>query len=483
MKKAKKLLVTMLSVFAVTAGALGMTACDNGMFETQSSSSSQQVTENEFRQVYAMYVTYAEAQGQTPMSYEAWLMSIRGEKGDKGEDGVDGLTPYIGENGNWWIGDVDTGIRASGEKGEKGDQGEQGIQGVQGEDGKSAYQIWLDAGYTGTEKDFLAWLKGEAGAKGEKGDQGEQGVGIKKVEYDENGNLAITFTDGTTQTVEMPKQEIHTHEWDNVIILKESTLDSYGVKMYICACGEAKYEVVECCLEGLQYTLNNDGESYSVTGIGSCTDSVIVIAKEYNNKPVTEIGERAFYNCDALMSVEIPDSVTSIGNYAFECCSSLTSFTVDEANTAYQSIDGNLYTKDGKTLVQYAIGKTATEFVIPDSVTSIGDWAFYSCSSLTRVVIGDSVTSIGDGAFYGCSSLTSVVIGDGVTSIGKSAFYWCDSLTNVYYQGTTEAWDLITIASNNEYLTNATRYYYSETQPTEEGNYWHYDENGEVVVW
>ncbi|MBR2904177.1 MAG: leucine-rich repeat domain-containing protein, partial [Clostridia bacterium] len=144
---------------------------------------------------------------------------------------------------------------------------------------------------------------------------------------------------------------------------------------------------------------------------------------------VTSIGSHAFYNCDSVTSVTIGDSVTSIGSYAFYYCDSLTSIEVDGNNTAYKSIDGNLYTKDGKTLLQYAIGKTATTFTVPDGVTSIGNAAFEYCSSLTSVVIPYSVTSIGSHAFACCDSLTSVTIGDSVTSIGYAAFNSCTSLT------------------------------------------------------
>ncbi len=143
---------------------------------------------------------------------------------------------------------------------------------------------------------------------------------------------------------------------------------------------------------------------------------------------VTSIGNGAFSGCSSLTSVTIPNSVTSIGNSAFSGCSSLTNISVNENNQSYKSIDGNLYTKDGKTLIQYAIGKSAITFVIPDSVTSIGGDAFSGCSSLTSVTIPDSVTSIGDSAFSGCSSLTSITIPDNVTSIGSSAFYNCGNL-------------------------------------------------------
>ena len=124
-----------------------------------------------------------------------------------------------------------------------------------------------------------------------------------------------------------------------------------------------------------------------------------------------------------------------------------------------------------------------TSVSIPDSVTSIGDWAFAGCSSLTGITIPDSVTSIGEKAFDGCSSLTSITIPDSVTSIGGSAFIGCTSLTSVYYGGSAEDWANISIGPYNDPLTSATRYYYSETQPTDTTyQYWHYVD-GVPTVW
>ena len=202
MKKSKKILLAMLSALAIIATTLGVSSCQYfpNAGETHNSSVSTPSEGNEIRKIYNLYVINAEAQGQTPLSYEMWLLSIRGEKGEQGETGP------------------------------------QGPQGNQGEDGKSAYEIWLELGYEGTEEDFIAWLKGEKGETGPQGPQGEQGetgpqgpqgpqgdkgdtgVGIEKVEYDANGNLVITFTNGTTQTVEMPESQEHVHtfgDWTN----------------------------------------------------------------------------------------------------------------------------------------------------------------------------------------------------------------------------------------------------------------------------
>ena len=169
------------------------------------------------------------------------------------------------------------------------------------------------------------------------------------------------------------------------------------------------------------------GKEYGIWqyAFSNCTSLTSVIIPN----SVTSIGNSAFDFCYSLTSVTIPDSVTRIGYRAFYECYSLTSITVDENNEYYKSIDGNLYTKDGKTLIQYAIGKEATSFTIPNSVASISNYAFRNCSSLTSITIPDSVTSIGYYAFDYCDSLTSVTIPNSVTSIHYRAFGYCYKLT------------------------------------------------------
>jgi len=150
---------------------------------------------------------------------------------------------------------------------------------------------------------------------------------------------------------------------------------------------------------------------------------------------VTSIGDGAFTGCSSLTSVTIPDSVTSIGDGAFGNCSGLTTINVGAANSAYAVQDSVLYNKNKTILIQYPRGKTGNTFTIPNSVTSIGGYAFRMCS-LTSVTIPNSVTSIGSYAFLGCNSLTSVTIPNSVTSIGFQAFDFCSSLTSVTLQGT-----------------------------------------------
>lgn len=198
---------------------------------------------------------------------------------------------------------------------------------------------------------------------------------------------------------------------------------------------------------------------------------------------VTSIGERALRGCTSLTSIIIGDNVTSIGDYAFEYCSKLTSVVIPDS-----------VTNIGGCAFQYC--SSLTGVVIPDSVEKIGSSAFGGCSSLESITIpfigsqedetsnayfgyifgasfysynGSKVpsslktviitggSSIGNYAFYGCISLTSVIIPDSVTSIGKSAFYNCTALATLQYDGTTEQWSRISVSSNWNYNIPATQ--------------------------
>ena len=222
---------------------------------------------------------------------------------------------------------------------------------------------------------------------------------------------------------------------------------------------------------------NNGSAAISPSPTGTVT-----IPSTLGGKPVTSIGDSAFYRCLSLTSVTIPDGVTSIGNYAFCRCSSLTSVAIPDGVTSigsyaffncrsltsvtmpYNSVTsirnstfelcddlseiiinisdidawdiGAWCTNSINSCLQgtkrfFVDGVEVVEVEIPDGVTSIGDSAFSGCSGLTSVTIPDSVTNIGSAAFISCSSLTSVTMSDGVTNIGSYAFFNCRSLTSV----------------------------------------------------
>ena len=171
-------------------------------------------------------------------------------------------------------------------------------------------------------------------------------------------------------------------------------------------------------------TINANCKFIGIYAFSMCNSLTSVVI----GNSVISIGWEAFSRCTSLTSIEIPSSVTSISEAAFYNCTSLTGITVVESNKNYKSVGGNLYSKNGTVLIQYAIGKTGTEFIIPNSVEAIGDYAFAGCYSLTSITIGNSVKAIGEYAFSDCTSLTSIVIPNSVTNIGARAFYNCDSL-------------------------------------------------------
>ena len=295
---------------------------------------------------------------------------------------------------------------------------------------------------------------------------------------------------------------------------------------------------------GLKYSLNTDEKGYTVVGIGYCEDTDLVIPATYRELPVTAIGSKAFEYVRSFKSVSIPASVTTIGEYAFAHCgvtsvtfatnSQLT--TVDRYAFFSSSSLQSIALPDGVTTIGVAAFNgcnNITSISIPDSVTTIENraldfdssaftvynnakylgnstnpylvlvkasdtslttcdihtgakiiliFAFDNCTSLKSVTIPNSVTTICNAAFYNCSSLESMVIGSGVTTIGDGIIYYYSPFTTVYYCGMADDWNKIAIGNYNSKLTDATRYYYSESAPTEDGSFWHYLE-GAPTVW
>ena len=233
--------------------------------------------------------------------------------------------------------------------------------------------------------------------------------------------VAATCTAAQTCTVcNVVVEDAKGHTWGEWTVITPATQKDNGLQSSECLnCGEQIKEAIPATGSvGLDFTLNADDTTYSVSSIGSCMDTEIVIPATYNGRSVTSIGGYAFSDCASLTSITIPDGVKSIGDSAFKGCESLTSITIPESVTS---------------ISDYAFNRcmSLTSITIPESVTSIGNWAFNGCESLTSITIPESVTSIGSGAFEGCESLTSITIPESVTSIGRSAFSGCESLTSI----------------------------------------------------
>ncbi len=194
--------------------------------------------------------------------------------------------------------------------------------------------------------------------------------------------------------------------------------------------------------DGLVYTLSEDGTYYIVSGYeGEATE--VVIPSEYEGLPVKEIGNTAFFSCQNLVSIEIPDSVITIGFNVFYKCTSLKNIALSDSvisigTAAFGSCDNLESVTFGNSLESigaYAFNPCPKleNIVIPDSVEKIGSSAFGHCTNLKSVIIGNSVKYIDDNCFYGCTSLENVILGESVSGANSNAFNGCDNLKyNIY---------------------------------------------------
>ena len=200
-----------------------------------------------------------------------------------------------------------------------------------------------------------------------------------------------------------------------------SSLTSITIPNSVTSIGKGAFEG---CYDLTSITIPNSVTSIGNRAFEGCYDLTSITIPN----SVTSIGMDAFYGCESLTSITIPNSVTSIGERAFNACSSLTSIVVEKGHRKYDSRENcnAIIETASNTLIQ---GCYST--IIPNSVTSIGDWAFASCPRLTSITIPNSVTSIGDWAFRFCTGLTSITIPNSVTSIGEEAFSYCLSLTSI----------------------------------------------------
>ena len=251
------------------------------------------------------------------------------------------------------------------------------------------------------------------------------------------------------------------------------------------------------CLEGnhniaVSYTWADDYSTCTATGVcakcGTVTETVNAIkniTQTYYNCEIPEISSfiAIFTNDNFAVQIQKDVQTRMVGDHQYSG-----GVCVDCGCTAglfYGPFSDSYYVSMGSA--------TATDIVIPSyynglPVTDIAYSGFSAstyanATSITSVYIPDTVTAILNGAFYGCTALKEITIPDSVTEIGTGAFYDCEALTTVYYTGSAEEWSEVTIANNNTYLTSATVYYYSESQPTDTTyKYWRYV-NGVPTPW
>ena len=187
------------------------------------------------------------------------------------------------------------------------------------------------------------------------------------------------------------------------------------------------------------------------------------------NSKLSYIERIAFGACDSLKTVYIPASVVTVEDSIFVGCTTLTEIVVDKNNPNYVSIDGVMYTRDGKTLVQYPAGKITAVYCIPASVEFIGEGSFGRCNYLTDVVFEENskLKKIGINAFAECCNLQTIEIPASTEIVSSDAFYDCTKLSDVYYASTEDAWNLITIYGGNKCLKNANIHYLSNIDKPE----------------
>lgn len=212
----------------------------------------------------------------------------------------------------------------------------------------------------------------------------------------------------------------------------DATEEEYGEEGYQgeIEIGDAYYPML--LYDGLCYALYDDHASVVYTFFSDDTLSSYNILSEvtYLDKtyPVTTIEAEAFYCFYEAAEIILPDTITSIGDYAFDSCEGITSLKLPASLT---------------TIGEYAFNacSSLTDIEIPDSVTSIGCGAFYDCLSLKEIKLPNGLTSVSDELFSGCDALEAVILPDSLQSIGIEAFWYCESLSNITLPDSIESVD------------------------------------------
>lgn len=215
-----------------------------------------------------------------------------------------------------------------------------------------------------------------------------------------------------------------------------------------------------CGFFGSQFAYTLSGDTATLTAYTGSHDRLI-LPEALDGYRVTAVAADALSAATGCSYLYVPESIVTLESGALAACTSLIEIAVDEKNTAFTAKNGDLYTKDEKTLVRLAVGEAPNMITVESGVTAIGDYAFSGATSKS-VLLPTSVVSIGKGAFSGMKRLVAV-----------------------YYSGSASAWSGVAVASGNNLISASTLYYYSATKPSssDENNYWYYNKNGNVAIY
>lgn len=191
--------------------------------------------------------------------------------------------------------------------------------------------------------------------------------------------------------------------------------------------------------DNLEYTLQKETNTYTVTAYKDLQSvTTLTLPNEIEGRFVTEIGKHGLSNSDYLTEITLGENITKIDSWGIRNNQALKQIKVSPNNASFKSIDGVLFSKDGKTLIAFP-NKNTESYTVPEGVETIENMAFYKCSNLKEVKLASTVKTVGDMAFLKTLSLEKVTLNEGLKSIGKNAFLGCEKLTSLEIPQTIES--------------------------------------------
>lgn len=457
MKKLVMILLATICTFSVMA----FTACEINKGNALTVTSIEKTASNGLEDTYTITYSDGSTGTFTITNGKDGEQGIKGEQGEKGEDGHSPKVA-IGANGNWFIDDKDTGIKAVGRDGEKGDRGEQGIQGEKGDKGDS----------------------GEQGIQGEKGDKGEQGEQGKDGQNGQNGKSAYEIYkekygyEGTEEewladlaNGRLDLKEKHTVIFDTdggTIIPEQKVVDGKkivkpedpikeGYRFTGWYCGEELWSFIGYAVTK-DMTLTAKWEKVTIVGDFEIEEDSYITIKAYvgegnmtipyliNGKEVV-IGDNAFEGNNKIKTVTFETDFVDYRKEMFKKCNNIQKITFNDkynnklywlfgrtTATVPESLTEISYfaeTGINKEMLKSELAKHAVTLVIPEGISSIGIGGFAGCIGIEEVRIPETVTTIKESAFSGCVMLNDITIPDSVVEIGKEIFDGCASLSKL----------------------------------------------------